>query len=479
MTLQVYPLYLAGKEQTTGRKLTVEDKHTSEPIAAVSTADSQIVESAIQAAVLAREAMRNLADYQRRDILLHVHEQVQSRLDELAEVLIREAGKTITDAKGEVSRALDTLLVAAEEATRIGGEYMPLEISERGRKCRAIMKRVPIGPCSFICPWNFPVNLSLHKVAPAIAAGNPFILKPASTTPISAIMLGEMLAKTDLPPEAFSILPMSAETSAPLVEDDRMKMLSFTGSPGVGWSLKSKAGRKRVSLELGGNAACIVDRDVDIEHVTKRIVFGGFYQGGQSCISVQRVLIHHSIFEDLTQRIVAAARDITPGDPRDDDTFLSPLIDDSAAQRIEEWLDTAKKSGARILCGGKRDGRLMMPTVLRDVPDTAKLYCEEVFGPVIMLEPFDDFDDAIRKTNDSEYGLQAGVFTTDLNHTMQAFDELDVGAVIINDVPAMRVDSMPYGGVKQSGHGREGLRWAIEEMTELRMMVLKNIGKRE
>ena len=253
-------------------------------------------------------------------------------------------------------------------------------------------------------------------------------------------------------------------------------MLSFTGSPGVGWSLKSKAGRKRVALELGGNAACIVDKGADLEHVTKRIIFGGFYQGGQSCISVQRVIAHASLCQELTERLVAAAKNIRPGDPRDEHTFLSPLIDDNAAQRIDDWLAEATKKGAQLLCGGERDGRLMLPTILKDVPNVVNLYCEEVFGPVMMIEPFDAFDEALRIVNASDYGLQTGMFTNDINNAMRAFDELEVGAVIINDVPAMRVDSMPYGGVKQSGHGREGLRWAIEEMTELRMMVLKGVG---
>lgn len=476
MTAQVYPLYLAGTVVTTDQLEPVQDKHTGDTFAEVCKADKAIIESAIQASVHATEPMRRLADFHRRDVLLSLRDQVEQRAAELAEVLIREAGKTISDARGEVSRAIDTLQVASEQATRIGGEYLPLEISDRGRHCRAITKRVPVGPCTFICPFNFPLNLALHKVAPAIAAGNPFILKPSTITPISAVLLGEMLAETDLPAGAFSILPMDTELAAPLVEDSRVKMLSFTGSPKVGWELRSKVGAKKVALELGGNAACIVDADVDLDHVARRIIFGAFYQGGQSCISVQRVLIHRSIFDDLTRRIVDAAVAIRPGDPRDDDTFLSPLISDDAARRIDDWLDEATKAGAMVLCGGERDGRLMMPTVLRDVPEHVKLYCQEVFGPVMLVQPFSEFDEAIRIANNSEYGLQAGVFTNKLDHAMQAFDELEVGGAILNDVPAMRVDSMPYGGVKRSGHGREGLRWAIEEMTELRTLVLKDVG---
>lgn len=476
MTQQVYPIYVAGKPVTTDARDDVIDKHTGSVCATVCKADGTHVESAIRAAVQAAEPMRKLHDDQRRDILLALHDQVQRRFDELAEVLIIEAGKTITDAKGEVSRALDTLHTAAEEATRLTGAYIPLEISARGHDSRAITKRVPLGPCSFITPFNFPLNLPLHKVAPAIAAGNPFVMKPAPATPICAALLGEMVAETDLPPGAFSIFPAEVEHAKALVEDDRFKLLSFTGSAKVGWALKSQAGRKRVVLELGGNAACIVDDGADIDHVADRLTFGAFYQGGQSCISVQRVYIHDSLYHDLTARLIDQAGAIGPGDPRDDDTFLSPLINDDAATRLDEWLAEAKGAGAKVLCGGTRDGRLMLPTILSDVPEDVRLYREEAFGPVMLVEPFDDFAEACRKSNDSVYGLQTGVFAPNLDHAFYAFDELVVGGVIVNDVPAMRVDSMPYGGVKQSGLGREGLRWAIEEMTELRTMVLKAVG---
>lgn len=473
--MKTYPLYLAGKPVTTSDLETVVDKHTDKPWAKVCKASAKHIESAIAAAVDATEPMRKLQDFQRRDILMSLHDQMKDRFDEIAEVLLIEAGKTIKDARGEVSRGLDTLRTAAEEATRIKGELMPLEISERGRNCRAIMQRVPIGPCSFITPFNFPLNLALHKVAPAIAAGNPFILKPASATPVSAILIGEMLAKTDLPAGAFSVLPMDNDSAGPLVEDDRLKLLSFTGSPKVGWDMKKRCGKKRITLELGGNAACIVDHvsENELDHIADRIVFGAFYQAGQSCISVQRVLIHDSIFHDLTSRLMKRAEAIKPIDPHDEKAFLSPLINDDAAKRIDAWLDEAKKAGAKVLCGGTRKGRMYQPTIVTDVPKNVKLSCEEVFGPVMLVQPFVEFEDAIKITNDSDYGLQAGVFTNSFQNAMQAFDTLEVGAVIINDVPAMRVDSMPYGGVKDSGFGREGLRWAIEEMTELRTMVVK------
>jgi len=477
MTDTVYPMYIAGNPVTSDQHDDVLDKHTGQVHARISRANDTHVESAIRAAEQAAEPMRKLHDNQRRDILLDLYQQAEQRFDELVEILIVEAGKTISDAKVEVIRCLDTLRVAAEQATRLTGEYLPLEISDRGHHCRAVTKRVPIGPCSFITPFNFPLNLPLHKIAPAIAAGNPFVMKPAPATPISASVLGEMLSGTDLPPGAFSIFHADVEQAKPLVEDDRLKLLSFTGSAKVGWQLKQQAGRKRIILELGGNAACIVDRDADIEHTADRITFGGFYQAGQSCISVQRVLIHDSLYHDLTARLIEKANAIQPGDPRDDDTFLCPLINDDAAQRIDEWLDEATTGGAKVLCGGRRDGRMMRPTILSDVPEDVRLYREEVFGPVMLVVPFDDFADACRLSNDSIYGLQTGVFTHDLDNAFHAFDELQVGGVIINDVPAMRVDSMPYGGVRQSGLGREGLRWSIEEMTELRTMVLKNIGR--
>jgi acyl-CoA reductase-like NAD-dependent aldehyde dehydrogenase len=334
-------------------------------------------------------------------------------------------------------------------------------------------KRVPIGPCAFITPWNFPLNLVAHKIVPALACGCPFVLKPASATPISAILLGEMLAETDLPAGAFSMLPMKSSDSAALVEDERLRKLSFTGSGEVGWELRDRARKKAVTLELGGNAAVVIDRDANIPDAVERCIFGGYYQAGQSCISVQRIYVHREVYDRFRDQFVAAVRKIVVGDPRDEKTYVGPIISEDDAKRIEQTIQNAVKRGGRLLCGGSRNGRMVAPAVLENVPHDAEASCQEIFGPVTLLEPFDDFDAALAKVNDSQYGLQAGVFTRDLEHVQKAWDELQVGGVMINEIPSWRVDHMPYGGSKDSGLGREGLKWAIESMTEVRLLVIR------
>lgn len=471
---EVYPLYLAGREVLTGRTMIVADKFTGKPAAKVCLADRGQIESAITAAAHAAEAMAALPSHRRQSILQHVVVRLRSRGEEFAQIMVTEAGKTIRDARSEVSRAIDTFRIAAAESVRMYGEWLPLDMSQRTEGFQAITRRFPVGPCSFITPFNFPLNLVAHKVAPAIACGCPFVLKPAPQTPITAFMLGEILAATELPSEAWSIVPCEVEDAAPLVEDNRIKLLSFTGSAAVGWMLKSRAGKKKIVLELGGNAACIVDRDVNIDHAVQRIVFGAFYQSGQSCISVQRLLVHESVYESLTQNLIAATKQLKAGDPHEESTFLGPLISEKDAMRVEQWVHEAVAAGARVLYGGMRRRVFFDATVVADVPPTARLSTEEVFGPVVTIEPFADFADACTRVNQSRYGLQAGVFTENLHHAWYAFERLQVGGVIINDVPSMRVDSMPYGGVKDSGLGREGVRYAMEEMTELRTMVIKS-----
>jgi acyl-CoA reductase-like NAD-dependent aldehyde dehydrogenase len=349
-----------------------------------------------------------------------------------------------------------------------------MDLSARAVAYTGMWKRVPIGPCSFITPFNFPLNLVAHKVAPAIAAGCPFVLKPSSLTPIGALIVGEVLAETDLPKGAFSILPCDLADAGPFSTDERLKLLSFTGSPKVGWQLKRDAGKKRVALELGGNAAVVVDHDADLDDVVERIRIGAFYQSGQTCISVQRIVIHESIYDELKSRLVEDARNLQMGDPRDERTFIGPIISDKEAARIEKWIHDAVSAGATLLCGGGRDGKMVEPTLLESVPKDAPLYAAEAFGPVAMLEPFADFDETIRIVNDSRYGLQAGLFVRDITKIHKAWDELEVGGVIIGDVPSWRVDHMPYGGVKDSGIGREGIRFAIEEMTEIRLLAIRN-----
>jgi len=472
-----YPYYLANKPVAPNKDLVVTNKATGKTATHVALADAKAIDQAIAAAEVARTACRKMPAYARADVLRHVVNQMTDRHEELAKALVIEAGKPIRDARGEVTRGIDTFRLASEEATRIYGQYMPLDISARAEGYEGFWKRVPIGVCSFISPFNFPINLAAHKIAPAIAAGCPWVLKPASKTPIGALILGEILAETDLPRGAFSILPCRRDGADLFTTDPRPKLLSFTGSPDVGWDLKARAGKKKVVLELGGNAACIVDRDIDQAHACDRLMKGAFYQSGQSCIGVQRVLIHRAIYEEFKQRLIEATSELKAGDPLDDETFLGPLITEDDARRIEEWVNEAVERGAKVLCGGKRNGAWYDATFVENVPHDARLSCQEAFGPVATIEPFDDFADACRRVDDSAYGLQAGVFTNNLHSAYYAFNELEVGGVIINDVPSFRVDNMPYGGVKESGLGREGIRFAIEDMTEIRLMVLKDVGR--
>jgi acyl-CoA reductase-like NAD-dependent aldehyde dehydrogenase len=474
MLQPTYPCFLANQPLHTGDLLDVHDKYSGEVATRVALAEAGIIEQAIAAAQAAEPAMRALPPYARQAVLEQCIARFRERFDELALALCVEAGKPIRDAEGEVTRLIDTFRVAAEEAVRIDGTLPNLEISERAKGYRGFVQRVPLGACSFITPFNFPLNLVAHKVAPAIAAGCPFVLKPSEKTPVGALIIGEVLAETALPPGAFSILPCRIGDADPFVTDGRLKLLSFTGGQ-VGWELKAKAGRKKVVLELGGNAACLVDADQrgSLDRVVERLVFGAYYQSGPSCIKVQRVLAHASLYEDLRERFVAATKNLRAGDPKQRDTFLGPLIDEDSARRLESWITEAVQAGARLLCGGGRSGNRLEASVLEDVPAGTKLDAQEAFGPVTLLAPFDDFDEALARINASEYGLQAGVFSNDLAHAMRAWDVLEVGGVVVGDIPSFRVDNMPYGGVKRSGLGREGIRCAIADMTEPRLLVLR------
>ena len=471
-----YPYYLAGRAIAANTDLEVIDKYTGKVACRVAMADAKAIDQAIAAAVKSQAALADFAPDRRQAVLEHCVTQFTKRKEELALALCIEAGKPIKDSRGEVARLIDTFKFAAGEAVRIGGEVIEMAISPRTRGYRGFVKRVPIGPCSFISPFNFPLNLVAHKVAPAIATGCPWVLKPASRTPIGALIIGEVLAETDLPAGSFSILPCHRDGAELFTTDERFKLLSFTGSAAVGWDLKARAGKKKVVLELGGNAACIVDGDQAdrLDFVIERLVFGAFYQSGQSCISVQRVFAHASLYAELCKRLVKAVKALKSGDPKLEDTFIGPMIDEAAARKLEGWIREAVAGGAKTLCGGGRQGAMLQATVLEKVPKGATIEAEEAFGPVVLIEPFDDFDDALRAVNASRYGLQAGVFTHDIRHAMRAWDALIVGGVIVNDVPSWRVDHMPYGGVKDSGLGREGVRYAIEEMTEPRLLVIRD-----
>lgn len=469
-----YPYYLANKAESPNHDLEVTNKYTGEVATRVPLASPQDIDRAIAAAERAAGPMAKLPPYARKEVLNHCVKRFRERSEELARALCIEAGKPIKDSRGEVSRLIDTFEIAAEEATRIGGEVLPLDISSRAHGYRGMYKRVPVGPCSFISPFNFPLNLAAHKVAPAIAAGCPFVLKPASRTPIGALVIGEVLAETDLPEGAFSILPCRRDGADLFTTDERLKLLSFTGSPDVGWDLKSKAGKKKVVLELGGNAACVIDETADLDKAVARVVVGAFYQSGQSCISVQRIMIAASVYDDFKSRLVEKVKSLKAGDPSNEDTFIGPMISESEASRLHGWIEAAVKAGGKLLCGGGREGAMLEATLLEDVPRDLDICAGEAFGPAAVLSKFDDFDRVLEEVNDSVFGLQAGIFTQRLDRAMKAWDELHVGGVVIGDVPSWRVDNMPYGGVKDSGLGREGLRYAIEDMTEIRLLVIKD-----
>ena len=474
MLKKEYPFYLANRPAMPNTDLEVTDKFTHKVVTRVAMADEEAINQAIKMSVAATEPMKKLPAYKRQAVLEHCVERFTDRFDELAQTLCIEAGKPINDSRGEVTRLIETFKIAAEECVRMAGEYMPLDRSPRTQGYDSVWKRVPIGPCSFITPFNFPLNLAAHKVAPALAVGCPFILKPASMTPIGALIIGEALAETDLPEGAFSILPCRRDGARLFTEDDRLRLLSFTGSPDVGWNLKAKAGKKKVVLELGGNASCIVDEDADLDDAVSRILFGAFYQSGQSCVGVQRILVHERIYAGFTDQLVAATRALKMGDPKDENTFIGPMISEKEAIRLETWINSALKRGAQLLCGGKREGALLEATLLAKVPQDENICRKEAFGPVAVVSSFASFDAALDEVNDSVFGLQAGIFTRDIYKAHKAWDTLEVGGVIIGDVPSWRADQMPYGGVKESGIGREGIRFAMEDMTEIRLLVIRN-----
>ena len=468
-----YPLYLNGKAAQPNTDLAVTDKYTGEVAFRTALATPDVIEEAIAGATRAAEPMARMASYERKAVLDHCVKRFRERFDELAYSLCVEAGKPIGDAEGEVTRLIDTFEIAAGEATRNYGEVQPLDISERAKGYMGMWRRVPIGPCSFISPFNFPLNLAAHKIAPAIAMGCPFVMKPASLTPLGAIIMGEVLAECDLPEGAFSILPASRDGADLFTTDERLKLLSFTGSPEVGWNLKAKAGKKKVILELGGNAAVIVDKDADLDFAVERIIFGAFYQSGQSCIGVQRIIIHDDVYDAMKEKLVARTKTLKSGDPKNRDTFIGPMISEKEAGRLKGWIDAAVDAGATLLTGGTLDGAMLDATLLENVPQNCDANAEEAFGPLANLSRFTDWDAALAQVNDSRFGLQAGLFTNNLQQVLDSWDVLDVGGIVVNDVSSYRVDNMPYGGVKDSGLGREGIRFAMEDMSEIRNLVIR------
>jgi acyl-CoA reductase-like NAD-dependent aldehyde dehydrogenase len=472
-----HPIFLAGRWVESPDVLEVANPaDPSTPAGATYHATPEQYEEAVQAAVRAFETTRHLPAYERGAILRSISAGIRERREELGHLLALEAGKPIRDALVEVDRASLTFRLGAEEAERMYGETIPLDLMPSSKGRVGITRRFPVGPVAAISPFNFPLNLAAHKVAPAIAAGCSVVLKPPSKDPLVMLTIGEIIEKSGAPEGSVSILPMTRELGDRMVADDRFKLLTFTGSPAVGWAMKAKAGKKRVVLELGGNAGVIVDRSADLDWAVRRILVGAFSYAGQVCISVQRIFVHADVMDAFLDKFIAGARGLKLGDPTDPATDLGPMVDEKAARRTQDWVDEAVAMGGRVLLGGRADGTFFPPTVLTNTPVEAKVCSSEAFAPLVVVFPFTDFPDSVRQVNQSFFGLQTGVFTNDLANAWHAFNETEVGGVIVNDIPTYRIDHMPYGGVKDSGLGREGLRWSIEDMTELRIMVLAQPG---
>jgi acyl-CoA reductase-like NAD-dependent aldehyde dehydrogenase len=466
------PFLIGGQWRQGNTAAPVHDPFTGKVVAEVSQASEADADAAVQSTAEAAKPMGALPAHRRYHLLQRIAGSLYDRREEFARLMTGEAGKPIADARREVTRAVQTFTVAAEEAKRIGGDVVPLDWTPGTDSHLGILRRFPIGPILGITPFNFPLNLVAHKVAPALAAGNPILIKPAPQTPLTALLLGEIVLEAGCPPGGLNVLPCDNHVAERLVVDPRFKLLSFTGSAAVGWRLKEKCGKKKVVLELGGNAGVIIEPDADLDFAAQRCATGGFGYAGQTCISVQRILVHHSIADLFTTKLLLQVARLKNGDPTDEGTIVGPLIDQRAADRVEAWIGEAVSQGARVLLGGKRMGAVVEATVLSNVAPTMKVSCEEVFGPVVTVTPYRRFEEALEALNGSDYGLQAGVFTQDVNKVFQAFRQLEVGAVLANEIPTFRADHMPYGGVKDSGLGREGIKAAIEEMTEPRFLVL-------
>ena len=473
------PYYIAGRWERSDDRLEVVNPYDGSVVGVTSYVSEAHIEEALSAAERAFAETRRLPAYARSEVLLRIRDGMLARCEELARLIVQEAGKPWRDASGEVERAALTVQTAAEEARRIGGEMIPLDWAPRGRQRVGVLGRFPIGPVLGISPFNFPLNLAIHKLGPAIAAGNPIILKPASKTPLVMLAMAEIIDGAGLPAGAVSILPLPGARAERLAGDSRIKAVSFTGSSQVGWRLRDVAGPKRVLLELGGNAGVIVDESAPLDYAVGQLVVGGFAYDGQSCISVQRIYVHGSIFDNFLERFGERVANLKVGDPMDPNTDLGPMIDEDAARRIAAWVEEAVVQGARVVTGGHRRGSVFEPTVLVGAPPEAKVCAEEAFAPLVVVSPFDTFEEAVREVNRSYYGLQAGVFTRDLERAWYAFENIEVGGVVINDVATWRAEHQPYGGVKGSGLGREGVKYAIEEMTDLRLMILNRSWTQE
>lgn len=467
-----YRLFVGGDWVETDEVATVVNPYDGSAVGEVFLAGNQEIERAIDAADKAFEVTRKLPSYSRSAILESIARQLRDRKEEIAKTMTHESGKPIQFTRGEVDRAVMTFNISAEEAKRIPGEVVSLDMAAASEGRWGVVRRYPAGPVASITPFNFPLNLVAHKIGPALAAGNTIVHKSPPQTPITSAILAEIVMNSGAPKGSVNVIACSNEVAEKLVSDPRLKILSFTGSPRVGWYLKSKVPKKKVILELGGNAAVVVEPDADLASVAKRLAGGAFANAGQVCISVQRIYIHKEIYNKFRDLFAAETKNVKAGDPLEPDTVVGPMINSHEADRAFTWIEEAKAAGAVIVAGGKKSGNLIEPTILEKVAADANLYCEEAFAPVAILEAYSDFDEAVKKVNDTRFGLQAGIFTYDARKILRAFDEVQVGGVIINDYPTFRVDNMPYGGIKDSGFGREGVRYAIEEMTEPKLLAL-------
>ncbi len=467
-----YALLIAGERQTTAEKIEIRSPFNNEVVGTTYQATANQIEKAIALGAESFEVMKKLPTYKRAEILLNAAAEVKTRSEEISQLIALEAGKPIKVARIEVARACNTLTLAAEECKRLNGEVLPLDLDASSQGRTAIVKRFPVGLVSAITPFNFPLNLVVHKLAPACAVGCPVVLKPAPQTPLTGLVFGEILLNAGWPAQALSVLACRNEDAAPLVIDPRVKMLSFTGSVPVGWQLKKAAFDKRVTLELGGNAGVAIHSDTDLDFAVSRCAVGGFGYAGQVCISVQRILVHSPIYQEFTDKFLTAVKALKLGDPLEESTDIGPMISEREASRAESWVKEAIDNKATLLYGGSRNGTLFQPTVLSNVDPEMKVNCQEVFAPVVTLSPYDSFDEAIEIIDNSKFGLQAGIFTRDIKAIFRAYERLDVGGLIVGDIPTYRAETMPYGGVKQSGFGREGIKYAMEDMTELKTLVL-------
>jgi glyceraldehyde-3-phosphate dehydrogenase (NADP+) len=471
--LEARPIYIAGTWVTTAETIEVHGAGAAgPPIATTYHAGPAECEAAIAAAVAAEPALASMAAFERAGALRMVAALVEERKLELGHELAAEAGKPVKDAVVEIERGAMVFRIAAEEAERIHGEVIPLDLNAASRGRVGIVRRFPVGTVGAISPFNLPLGLAAHKVGPAIAAGCPVVLKPPSVTPLTMLSIAALFDRTDLPPGSLSVIPMANEVGDALVTDPRIKLLSFTGSPAVGWAMKARAGKKKVVLELGSNSAAIVDRTADVPWAAERCCNGAFKYAGQLCISVQRIYVHDAVWDPFVDAFLERARSLRVGDPLAQETDIGPMIDTSSAERLTMWVEEALALGGRLLLAGEVEGAYVHPTVLTDVPAEATICREEAFGPVAILTRFSEFSEAIDAVNDSRFGLQAGIFTNELDHAWRAFEQLHVGGLMVNDSPTYRIDNMPFGGVKDSGLGREGIRYAIEDMTEPRLLVL-------